>query len=207
MRRRMAAAILAVVLAAGCATGETPGFGESTGTGTQQPNGNGDGGNGDGGNGNGNGDGGSGDGGGNGQVTEPTDEVILAPIKVPDFGGDAEFAPNSPRRLEELIRERCEDGSLCVSLTYTVDPPGTDPYITAQYPDGGATVECRTTSIEPHGDAIPAGTEIAVGVDCTEVLALLSQNGGEQDDTTDDDTTDTTEVTEVTETTTTTESP
>lgn len=195
MRRRMAAAILAVVLAAGCATGETPGFGESTGTGTQQPDGNGDGGN-------GNGDGGNGDGGGDGQIIEPTDDVILAPIKVPDFGGDAEFAPNSPRRLEELIRERCEDGSLCVSLTYTVDPSGTDPYLTAQYPDGGATVECRTTSIEPHGEAIPAETEIAVGVDCTEVLALLSQNGGEQDGTTDDTTTDTTEVTEVTETTT-----
>jgi len=202
MRRRVVAALLAVVLAAGCATGETPGIGESTGTGTQQPDGNGDGGKGDG----GNGDGGSGDGGGDGQTIEPTDDVILAPIKVPDFGGDAEFAPNSPRRLEELIRERCEDGSLCVSLTYTVDPPGTDPYLTAQYPDGGATVECRTTSIEPHGEAIPAETEIAVGVDCTEVLALLAQNGGEQDDTTDDDTTDTTDVTDVTETTTTTES-
>lgn len=197
MRRRMAAAILAVVLAAGCSTGETPGVGEPTGT--QQPTGNGDGGNDDGGNGDGGGDGGNGDGGADGQITEPTDEVILAPIKVPDFGGDAEFAPNSPRRLEELIRERCEDGSLCVSLTYTVDPPGTDPYLTAQYPDGGATMECRTTSIEPHGDAIPAGTDIAVAVDCTEVLA---QNGGEQDGTTDT----TTDTTDVTETTTTTES-
>lgn len=97
---------------------------------------------------------------------DPTeDPVIAAPIKVPPFGGDEEFSPNTAGRLEELLTERCEDGTLCVNLVYTVIPPDAD-----KYGEG-----CYTTSIEPNGDAISRDSTIAVEVTCED----QGDNGGE----------------------------
>lgn len=94
----------------------------------------------------------------------PDETVILAPIKVPPFGGDAEFSPHTIARFVELVTQGC-GGSMCVTVDFDVTPPGFEPV---------DDTRCEITSIAPSGE-VPRGSTVEVGVSCSE----QGNDGGE----------------------------
>lgn len=98
----------------------------------------------------------------------PTGEVILAPVKVPPFGGDAEFSPHTITRFIELITERC-GGTLCLDIDFDVTPPGVEP----------DDEFCEITGIEPGGAEVEHGATVEVAVNCESDPGSTEEPDGE----------------------------